>query len=62
VGATYTGTVTSFFFVFIIFNRAKVHTRETIFAHNSSKDAVSCKEDSFGDAKCANLKFGGVLP
>jgi len=34
----------------------------TIFAHNSSKDAVWCKEDPFGDKKCVVLKFGGLLP
>jgi len=51
-----------FLFVFIYFNRATVHTREPIFAHNSSKDAVQCKEDPFGDENCVILKFGGVLP
>jgi len=34
-----------FCFVFIFFNRATAHTREPIFAHNSSKDAVWCRED-----------------
>jgi len=48
-GATYTGTVTFlFFFVFIFFNTATAHTREPIFAHNSSKDAAWCKEDLLG--------------
>jgi len=52
-GATYTDTVTLFsfflfFFVFIFFNRATANTREPIFAHSSSKDAVWCKEDPFG--------------
>jgi len=37
------------------------HTREPIFAHNSSKDAVWLKEDPFWDKKCVILKFGGVL-
>jgi len=46
----------------ILFNRATAHTREPIFAHNSSKDAVRCKEDPFCDEKCVILKFGGVLP
>jgi len=50
------------FFVINFFNTATAHTREPIFSHNSSKDAVWCKEDPFGDAKCAILKFGGVLP
>jgi len=47
---------------FIFFNRAIAHTREPIFAHNSSKDAVWCKEDPFCDEKCVSLKFGSVLP
>jgi len=58
VGATYKGTVT----FFIFFNRATAHTREPIFAHNSSKDAVWCEEDPFWDEKCVILKFGGALP
>jgi len=66
VGATYTGPVTvifSFLFsVFLFFNRATAHTREPIFAHNSSKDAIWYKEDPFRDEKCVILKFGGVLP
>jgi len=33
-------------FVLLFFNRATAHTREPIFAHDSSKDAVWCKEDS----------------
>jgi len=49
------------FFVFILFYRATAHTREPIFAQNSSKDAVWCKEDPFFDEKCVILKFGGVL-
>jgi len=51
-------------FFYIFFNRAtasRVWTREPIFAHNSSKDVVSCKEDPFWDEKCVILKFGGVL-
>jgi len=50
-GATYTGTVTFFslVFVFLFFNRATAHTREPIFAHNSSKDAAWCKEDPVED-------------
>jgi len=51
-----------FVFVFIFFNRATAHTREPIFAHNSSKDAVWCKEDPFGVDKCVILKFWCVLP
>jgi len=47
--------------VLLFFNRATAHTREPIFEHNSSKDAVWCKEDSFGDEKCAVVKFWGVL-
>jgi len=63
MGATYTGPVTVlFFFVFLFFDRATDHTHEPIFVHNSSKDAVWCKEDLFGDEKCVFLKFGGVLP
>jgi len=50
------------FFFSIFFNRATAHTREPIFARNSSKDAVWCKEDPFWDEKCVILKFGGVLP
>jgi len=61
-GATYTGTATFLFFVFRFFNKATVHTREPILAHNSSKDAVWRKEDPFGDEKCVILKFGSVLP
>jgi len=60
-----TGTVTFLvfsFFVFIFFNRATAHTREAIFAHNNSKDAVWCKEDPFWEDKCVILKFRGVLP
>jgi len=38
------------------------HTREPIFAHYSSKDAVWCKEDPFGDKKYVFFKLGGVLP
>jgi len=45
-------------FFFIFFNRATAHTREPIFAHNSSKDAVWCKKDPFWDEKCVILKFG----
>jgi len=58
------GTVSFFLviFVFLFFNRATAHTREPILAHNSSKDAVWCKEDPFGDEKCVILKFGSVLP
>jgi len=47
---------------FIFFNRATAHTCEPIFAHNSSKDVVWCKEDPFWDKKCAILKYVGVLP
>jgi len=43
----------------IFINRATAHTREPIFAHNSSKDALWCKEDPFVDDKCVTLKFGG---
>jgi len=32
-----------------------------IFAHNSSKDAVWCKEDPFRNEKCVVAKFRGVL-
>jgi len=41
VGATYTGPVTffSFIFYFLFFNRATANTGEPIFAHNSTKDA-----------------------
>jgi len=46
----------------LFFNRATAHTREPILAHNSSKDAVWCKEDSFGDKKCVIRKFGFFLP
>jgi len=31
----------------VFFNRATAHTREPIFAHNSSKDAVWYKKDPF---------------
>jgi len=48
--------------VFKFFNKATAHTREPSFAHNSSKDAVWCKEDPFEDEKCVILKFEGVLP
>jgi len=61
MGATYTGLVT-FVFCFLFFNRATSLSRELIFAHYCSKDAVWCKVDSFGDEKCVILKFGGVLP
>jgi len=61
VGATY-GSCDFFVFVFLFFNRATAHTSEPIIAYNSSKDAVWCKEDPFGDEKCVILKFGGVLP
>jgi len=37
-----------FCFVFLFFNRDTAHTREQIFANNSSKDAVWCKEDPLG--------------
>jgi len=60
--ATWGQHIFSFFFVFIFFNRAAAHTRESIFAQNSSKDAVWCKEDPFWYGKCVILKFGGVLP
>jgi len=50
-----------FCFVFIFFNKATAHTREPIFAHNSSKDAVWCEENPFGDKKCVFLKFGGCF-
>jgi len=59
------GTVTLFYnflFFFIFFNRATAHTREPIFVHNSSNDAIWCEEDRFGDENCAILKFKGVLP
>jgi len=59
VRATYTGPVTFLFFLF--FNRATAHTREPIFTHNSSKDAVWCKEDPFGDEKSVVVKFGGCF-
>jgi len=49
-----------FFLFFIFFNRTTAHTREPIFALNSSKDAVWCKEEPFYDEKCEILKFGGV--
>jgi len=38
--------------IFLFSNRATAQTREPIFALNSSKDAVWCKEDPFGDEKC----------
>jgi len=57
VGATYTGPVTFFYF-----NRTTAHTRESIFGHNCSKDAVWCKDDPFLDENCIVVKFGGVLP
>jgi len=60
--ATVTLFIVFFCFVFIFFNRATAHTHEPIFAHNSSKDAVWCKEDPFWDEKCVIVKFGGVLP
>jgi len=50
------------FLVFYFFNRATANTGESIFAHNSSKDAFRCKEDSFGNKKCVVVTFGGVLP
>jgi len=50
------------FCLFLFFNRATAHTREPIFAQNSSKDADWCKEDPFGDEKCVVVKYGGVLP
>jgi len=46
----------------IFFNRATAHTREPIFMHNSSKDAIWCKEYPFWDEKCVSFKFDGVLP
>jgi len=45
--------------VFSFFNRA---TAQPIFAQNSSKDAVWCKEDPFGDEKCVVVKFGVFYP
>jgi len=50
------------FFCFVFYNRATANTGEPIFAHNSSKDAFWCEEDSFGDEKCVVVKFWGVLP
>jgi len=54
VGPAYTGTVTFLNCIFIFFNRATAHTREPILAHNSSKDAIWCKEDPF---RMRNVKF-----
>jgi len=59
VGATYTGPVT---FLLSPFNRTTDNIREPIFAHNSSKDVISCKEDPCGNEKCVVVKCGGVLP
>jgi len=47
---------------FLFFNTATAHTRERIFAHNSSNNAVWCKEDHFWDETCVVVTFGGVLP
>jgi len=46
-----------FFFVFSFFNRATANTHELIFAQNSSKDAVWCKEDTFWDDKFVIAKW-----
>jgi len=46
---------------FFFFNTAIAQTREPIFAHNSSKDAVWCKEDPVWNEKYEGQKFGGVL-
>jgi len=59
MGATYTGIVTVYM---LFFNRANAHTRESICAHISSKDAVWCEQKPFWDEKFVILKFGGVLP
>jgi len=56
-GATY-----GYYDFCLFFNRATVHTREPIFAHNSSKEAVWCEEDPFEDENCVILKFWGVYP
>jgi len=50
------------FYCFLFFNRATAHTRNPIVAHNSSNNAVWCKEDPFWDEKCVVVKFGGLLP
>jgi len=50
------------FFDSLFFNRATVHSREPIFAHNTPKDAVWCKEDPISDDICVAVKFGSVLP
>ena len=49
-------------FLFLFSGSRPVETHEPILTHNSSKDAVWCKEDPYGDEKCVILKFGGVLP
>jgi len=51
-----------FVFVFLFFNRATANTSEPIIAHNSSKDAVWCKEDPFLDPKFVIVKFGVFNP
>jgi len=47
------------FLIFFILQQSTAHTREPIFAPNSSQDAVWCKEDPFRDEKCVNSEIRG---
>ena len=52
-----------FIFYFFLFSDARPdQTRRPIWAHSTSKDAVSRKDESFGGKKYTGYKFRGVLP
>jgi len=42
--------------LFLFFNRAIAHAREPIFANNSPKEEVWCKEDPFGNKTSLSRK------
>ena len=51
------------FIYFFLFSDARPdQTRRPIWAHSTSKDAVSRKDESFGGKKYTGYKFRGVLP
>ena len=55
--------MTFLFFTFLLFSDARPdQTRRPIWARSTSKDAASCKEESFWDSKNKGNKFNGVLP
>ena len=52
-----------FIFYFFLFSDARAdQTRRPIWAHSTSKDAVSRKDESFWGRKYTGYKFRGVLP